>query len=809
MESLGTIAVVGNPNTGKTTLFNALTGLHQRIGNYPGVTVEKKLGYFIVENQEITLVDLPGTYSLSAHSLDERVVVDTLSGSYEGVEKIDGILVIADASNLQRNLYLFSQLVELKLPIVLALNMIDVAERNQIKIQKELLASRLKVPVIFVQAKSGLGLEELKKNLALLLKKEIPSPAYTETEAFIPPYQTSLTRLNEILLTTTPPTSIHSFQIERLLIDKGGYYEKHFGVKLGETFLKELGRLREALENGHPLSALEAEYRYQWVRKKLEDVLECPPEPPPSFSEKLDAVLTHRVFGLFIFLGMMVLLFQSIYSWSGPLMDLIDGTFGSLGELVGSYLPEGALKSLIVDGMIAGVGAVLIFLPQILILFLFLAILEDCGYMARAAFLMDKVMSKFGLSGKSFIPMLSSFACAIPGIMATRVIENYKDRLTTILVAPLMSCSARLPVYTILIAAFIPSTTLFGIFNLQGLVLFAAYALGVIVAVGMAWLLKKTVFKGENSIFVMELPSYKLPSFRTILMRIYEAGVEFIRRAGTIIFAITLIIWALAYYPRSTEIEEDFAQKQQKVEDRYEKQLNEWAKESGLATDRTQLFEDKAFTLSFQTYQEKRNALQSLKDEEAEAESIQKAEQELAQTLAKIQEKNQVLATFVLKIYEAEKQKEDEVASLENQKLGSLLENSFLARMGKTVQPIFAPLGWDWKISTATIASFPAREVIVATLGTIYSLGAEEDESSSSLRETLKSSRDPNGKLVFNIPVALSIMVFFALCAQCGATLAVIKRETHSWQWPLFTFTYMTLLAYIGGLLTYQIGMLF
>ncbi|MEK7486174.1 MAG: ferrous iron transport protein B [Planctomycetota bacterium] len=744
-DILGTIAVIGNPNVGKTTLFNALTGLNQRIGNYSGVTVEKKMGYFSCQNQSIALIDLPGMYSLSAHSLDERIALDNLVGQL-GAEhdKIQGVLVIVDASNLQRNLYLFSQITALKKPMLLALNMLDMAKKDGVTIHSDVLARQLKVPVVSVQANSGLGVEELKRKLVELLQGKITAPQYSESEVFQPPYTEAL----QLLQNALPPellNQLHPFQLERILVDQNGYYETQLTTQLGEAFQKKLQAIRQQAENEKPLSALEAEARYRWIEKKLVGILEFPQERKKVFSEYLDAILIHRFFGLFFFIGLMLLLFQSIYTWASPCMDFIDQSFGSLGEFLGNYLPEGALRSLVVDGICAGIGGVLIFLPQILILFLFLAILEDCGYMARAAFLMDRIMFQFGLSGKSFIPLLSSFACAIPGIMASRVIANRQDRFITILVAPLISCSARLPVYTILISAFIPPLTIFGFFNLQGLVLFAAYMLGAIVAVFMALVFKKTIFKGPATPFVMELPNYQWPNLRTIFFRMYEAGLEFLYRAGTIIFAITLIIWALAYYPRNEAIEQKYQKLQQAEESHYLKALEGLASESNLSEK-------------------------------------------------------------VLKIEEVEQQNKEHSAALENEKLSQHLENSFLARLGKTVQPFFAPLGWDWKISTAAIASFPAREVIVATMGTIYSLGSEEDESSESLRDALKNSKNPDGSLVFNIPVALSILVFFALCAQCGATLAIIKRETMSWKWPLFTFVYMTTLAYFGGLLTYQIG---
>jgi ferrous iron transport protein B len=475
---------------------------------------------------------------------------------------------------------------------------------------------------------------------------------------------------------------------------------------------------------------VEAIARYEWAAKVLDGVARRPDDHQPTTSDRIDAVLTHKIWGTLIFAATMALLFSSIFILAVPLMDFIDGAIGSLAEFVESRMAEGALRSLVVDGVIGGVGAVVVFLPQILILFLFIAVLEDCGYMARAAFLMDRLMAGVGLSGKSFIPLLSSFACAVPGIMATRVIENRRDRLATILIAPLMSCSARLPVYVILIGAFVPAQHyLGGLLGLQGLVLLAMYAVGVVVAVGVAWCLKKSLLRGETPPFVLELPSYKVPSIRTVIWRMTERGWAFLARAGTVIFAVTIVIWALAYYPRSeARVAADIA-----------------AKQAALAGDPA--------------------ALEAFNDPE-----------HLEYLTASLHQRY-----------------------------------SFLGRAGQWIEPAVRPLGWDWRIGCAAIASFPAREVVMGVLGVIYELGPDVDVGAESdqsrLQSQLRAARwDDTGDPVYNLPVALSIMVFFALCAQCAATLAVIRRETNSWRWPVFTFAYMTGLAYVGALLTYQVG---
>ena len=416
--------------------------------------------------------------------------------------------------------------------------------------------------------------------------------------------------------------------------------------------------------------------------------------------------------------------FQAVYSWAGPFMDVIDTAFGWLGASVGELLPAGAFQSMLTDGIVAGVGAVLIFLPQILILFLFIAILEDCGYMARVAFLLDRWMGWVGLSGRSFVPLISSFACAIPGILATRTIEDRRSRYATMLIAPLMSCSARLPVYVLLISTFVPAQALLGGWlGLQGLVMLSLYALGVIVALVVAFILNRTILTGRAPSFLMELPSYKWPSIRTVFFRLYDQGKEFCISAGTIIFATTIIIWALGYYPRSAQIQ--------------------------------------------QSHEQLRQEAASMADEET---------------------------------------RDARLSEIDRLEAGANLRNSYLGRAGTWIEPVVVPLGWDWRIGTAAIASFPAREVVISTLGTLFNLGADTDETSVSLREKLKSAKTESGRHVFDLPVALSIMVFFALCCQCGATLAVIKRETRAWRWPVFTFVYMTGLAYVAALLTYQVS---
>jgi ferrous iron transport protein B len=729
-----TVAIIGNPNTGKSTLFNALSGMQSRVGNYPGVTVEKKLGRVRWGDCQVTLVDLPGTYSLSPRSPDEMVAVDVLLGRQRDVERPDVVICIVDAANLERNLYLFSQIQELSVPVVLVLNMVDVLRSRGITLDVAGLERKLGVPIICTEAHRRRGLEQLPA--AALRAMDLARP--TPPRIFPAEFYAEVVGLRELWDQAARPAP-PQYLLERMLLDAGGQVEHEFqqslnGSGAGADLAQYLCAARDRLRGcGVRVPAIEAKARYAWARQTLSDVLTRPPQSDAlTFSDRLDRLLTHRGAGLFIFCGLMFLVFQFIYSWAAPLMGAIEGLQSWAAAPVLAWLPPGPLRSLLVDGAIAGVGAVLVFVPQIALLFFFIAVFEDCGYMARAAFLMDKLMSRVGLSGKSFVPLMSSFACAVPGIMATRVIENRRDRMVTILVSPLMSCSARLPVYLLLIAAFVPARTVAGFVSQQGLVLFAMMSLGAVIAVPVAWLLKKTFFRGDTPAFVMELPSYKWPSPRIVLLRVYDRSKAFVLRAGTLIFAATIVVWAAGYFPVGRQNLDQVTARLEALE--------------GAPRDRV---------------------------DESEIERLRSEQNRLA---------------------------------------SAAIAESYLGTAGRAIEPVVRPLGWDWRIGVGVLASFPAREVIIATLGTVYSLGGdvdvEEDASRERLASALQSSTWPDGRPVYNIPVAMSIMVFFALCAQCVSTLVVIRRETNSWVWPIFTFVYMTALAYAGAWITYRIGML-
>lgn len=741
------VALLGNPNTGKSTLFTALVGTAQRIGNYPGVTVEKKLGRTRYAGRQVTVIDLPGTYSLAPRSLDETVTVDVLLGRRRDAETPDVIVCIVDASNLERNLYLVSQALELDRPLVVVLNKVDLVEERGDRIDIERLEQRLGVPVIETQAHRRLGVENLK--LALIEAVGSPPPA-------MPSPFPQVFREEVALLKNTwddhQNRKVPRYLAERLLLDTGGYLEHpDFGGGDPRLVGEVHAARRRLAEQGCVVPAVETMSRYQWVDHVLQGVVKRGGGERTTVTDWIDRVATHRVGGGVIFALLMITVFQAIFSWAAPFQEFIEKATGAFAGWVATWVPPGVLQSLLSDGVVAGVGAVVAFLPQIAMLFLFVALLEECGYMSRAAYLMDGMMSRVGLSGKSCIPLLSSFACAVPGIMATRVIEDRRDRLLTILVAPLMSCSARLPVYTLLIAAFIPNRRfLGGVLGLQGITLVVLYMLGIVVAICVAKVLKIVFFKGETPPFVIELPDYRFPSVKTVFSRVGEQCWTFIRGAGTLILAVTIIVWAAAYFPRPAKVEAEIESRFADDVARIERQLETARSKSSAAWPPSQ----------------QRQRIAELKQARKELE-----------------------------------------ATISNHVAGAYMEQSVLGQLGKLVAPVVRPLGWDWRIGCAVIASFPAREVVIGAMGVIYNLGDNGSEDFGSLKQRLAAQTWPGtDRPIFTVPVALSIMVFFALCAQCAATLIVIRREAGHWKWGAFAFIYMTCLAYIGALLTYQIG---
>jgi len=704
------IAVVGNPNSGKSTLFNRLTGLRQKTGNYPGVTVEKHVGVLKLDDAAYELIDLPGMFALSAHSLEERIASDVVLGRIPGLDRPAGIIAVVDTTHLYQGLYLVQQLMGLELPLLVALTMTDAAEASGIRIDIDALQRRLGgVTVCPVVATTGQGMNALREAIAAL--PEAPKPGS-------PTFWEELNEVTEELARDLPAT-MPRVEIERALIDVDSELAEEVSNCLGDDGAARLDDVRERVFGSEPPLANEARHRYGWVRDVLDEVQHSSPVLT-TWGTRLAKFMNRPVPGTIGLFLVMAIVFQAVFAWATPLMDAIEAGTAFLGALVAANLPDGAVASFLADGVIGGVGSVIIFLPQILILFLFIIFLEDSGYLARAAYLMDRAMRSVGLSGQSIIPMVSSFACAVPGIMATRVIPNRRDRIATILAAPFMTCSARLPVYALLIAAFVPAQNL-GWFNLQGIVLFGLYVLGIVAGLLTALMLKKTALHGPKPTFALMLPEFRRPNLQTVLMQLLGRAMIFLKRAGTVIFAVAVVVWALAYYPRSGVIE---------------------------------------------------------------------ANLELQQSFASERMTGEAL--------------DEALTDFQNEAAAAQLEQSWLGRAGKVVEPLFEPLGWDWKISAAVIAGFPAREVVIAVLGTVYAVGGEAEEAT--LAGRLKSARWPDGRAVFTLPMVIGLLIFYACCLQCAATLAVIRRETNSWRWPLFAWAYMTSIGYLGALLVFQLG---
>lgn len=691
------VALIGNPNTGKSTLFNALTGMRQRVGNYSGVTVERVEGRYRDDAGPVTVIDLPGTYSLSAASPDEEIALAVLTGHAPGIDRPDVAVVVADAANLERNLFLASQVLELGLPTVVALNQVDAAEAAGIHVDAVELTLELGAPVVATVATRGQGLDVLKsavRKAAGLPRPERQFSLPGEVQAALEPVERRLTDAG------FNPSAAAMEALRLLAVREVG---RHLaGVPGLQPAVDEARAQVEAA--AHVPTSLEAEARYGWIADVVDRAVRRADGGARTFTDRVDAVVLHRVGGPLIFVGMMALVFQSIFAWADPLIGWVEGMFGALGGAVSGALPAGDLSSLLVDGVIAGVGSVLVFLPQIAILFLFIGILEDTGYMARAAFIMDRFMRSVGLHGRSFIPMLSGYACAVPGIMATRTIESRKDRLATIMVLPLMSCSARIPIYTLLIGTFIPPIAVAGIFNLQGLTLLGMYLLGTVTALLVASIFKRTLLKGQARPMIMELPPYRLPRIRSLALSVGHRASLFLKKAGTIILALSILLWALATYPRT----------------------------------------------------------------EPPAGMTDQAAQE------------------------------------------AQLANSLLGRAGHAVEPLVAPLGYDWKIGVGILSSFAAREVFVATMGTIYGVGSDATEESTSLRDQLRAETHADGSIVYTPLVAVGLMVFYVFAMMCMSTAAVVVRETGGgWtgaRWAGFQFVWMLALAYLSALLVYQGG---
>ncbi len=694
------VALIGNPNTGKSSLFNQLTGLNQKTGNYPGVTVDKKQGTCkLPNNQTVIITDLPGTYSINPTSLDESIVLKTLLNS-SSLEKPDVIVVVADVENLKRNLLLFTQVQDLEIPIILVINMADQMKRKGISIDISLLQKELETEVVLISARNNSEIDSVKKAIVRSLKLQKSESICALNHKIDANYFTKLSQI----------TSEYSLYELWLMVTQNSYPDSISEITKAKIidFRSDIGKVKHYQHK-------ETIYRYQAINKILQSVYKIDSSKATDLRSKLDKVFTHKIFGYVIFFGILLLIFQSIFDWASVPMDLIDSSFAQLSEFIKDYLNSGVFTNLLTEGIIPGIGGVVIFIPQIAILFLFIAILEETGYMSRVVFLMDKIMRRFGMSGKSVIPLISGTACAIPAIMATRTISSWKERLITILVTPFITCSARLPVYAILIALIIPDKKIFGFLNLQGLTLLSLYILGFATAIISAYILHKTLKIKSTSFFVIEMPDYKTPSIKNILFDVWNKTKAFVLGAGKIIFAISIVLWFLAS-----------------------------------------------------------NGPKSFKNAE--------------QTVIENTQNQQLSAEDLSQKIASEK-----------------LENSYIGIMGKAIEPAVKPLGYDWKIGVALIASFAAREVFVGTLATIYSVEAN-DKKTTTIKQKMASEVDPKtGKKIFNFATGMSLLLFYAFAMQCMATLAIVKRETKSWKWSLIQFFGMGLLAYVSSLIVYQI----
>ncbi|MFY7743508.1 MAG: ferrous iron transport protein B [Flavobacterium sp.] len=691
------VALIGNPNTGKTSLFNQLTGLNQQVGNYPGVTVERKVGTCnLPQNKKATILDLPGTYSLNANSLDENLVIELLLNKKDK-DYPDVIIVVTEVENLKRNLLLFTQIKDLEIPTILVINMVDQMELKGISLDIPKLEEALKTKIALISSRKATGIDELKElivNYESLSIEPCLNASEIDTDYF-----NSLRRIY-------PNQQLYKLW---LVISQD--------VNFGELSKKVIqnNSFSKSEEDLKKLQHKETVKRYQFINETLKDGKKVDLTKATDLRTKLDKILTHKIGGYIIFFLVLFLIFQSVFEWSSVPMEWIDESFASLSKWVNEHLPQGKLNDLISQGIIPGIGGVVIFIPQIAFLFLFISLLEESGYMSRVVFLMDKTMRRFGLSGKSVVPLISGTACAIPAIMATRNIENWKERLITILVTPFTTCAARIPVYAILIALIIPDKRIFGFLNLQGLTLMLLYMLGFLMAIISATILNKMLQLKTKSFFVIEMPNYKIPYYKNVGLNVLEKTKAFVFGAGKIIVSLSIILWFMASYGPT--------------------------------------------------------------DNFANAEDIITSESQ-----------NQSLS-------------EDEL----NDKIASFkLENSYIGIIGKTIEPVIQPLGYDWKIGIGIVASFAAREVFVGTMATIYSVGSHGEEENT-IKEKMKNEVNSiTGKPIYTFASGISLLLFYAFAMQCMSTLAIVKKETNSWKWPIIQLLFMSGLAYLVSLTAFQ-----
>lgn len=691
------VALIGNPNTGKTSVFNQLTGLHQQVGNYPGITVEKKIGYCkLTKNVKATILDLPGTYSLNANSIDENVVIELLLNKNDE-HFPDVVVVVSEVENLKRNLLLFTQIKDLEIPVILVINMSDRMKLKGIELDVPFLEEQFKTKIALVSSRKNIGIEKIKE--LILNYQSISSEPCLNASSIDTEYFDKLRRAfpNQLVykLWLVITQDVNFLNLDRNEM-KSSFTKSHADLRL--------------------LQQKETIKRYQFINDTLKVGQKIDRSKATDLRAKLDRVLTHKIFGYAIFLFILFGIFQSIFDWSSVPMDFIDSSFANLASYAKTHLPAGEFTNLISEGIIPGIGGILIFIPQIAFLFLFISVLEESGYMSRVVFLMDKIMRRYGLSGKSIVPLISGTACAIPAIMSARNIENWKERLITILVTPFITCSARLPVYAILIALIIPEKRVLGFISLQGLTLMILYLLGFGMAIFSAYILNKMLKIQSKSYFVVEMPGYKIPMFKNVAINVLEKTKAFVFGAGKIILALSIVLWFLGSHGPSN----DFG----KAEDIVKKQIQE----KNITYNQDQLD----------------NAVSSYK-----------------------------------------------------------LEHSYIGIIGKSIEPVIKPLGYDWKIGIAVVSSFAAREVFVGTLATIYSVGSHSEEEDT-IKNRMAAEVSEDGQKLFNFPTGVSLLLFYAFAMQCVSTLAIVKKETNSWKWPIIQLVFMSGFAYVTALLAYQ-----
>ena len=737
MSNTLTVALIGNPNTGKSSIFNQLTGLSQKVGNYPGITVEKKEGQCkLPGGKRARIVDLPGLYSLNTSSMDERLVTELLLDPKDP-NYPDVVVLISEVENLKRNLYLFTQIKDLGIPVLLAINMIDRMSRKGITLEVASLEKKLDTKIVLVSTRRGEGLDRLKEILAD--PASLPRGPIMDIGRVAPDYFGELKKafpeedLYRLWLSSSQDTNTTAVDLGALEALKSNFIKS-------EEDLKKLQHRETAL-------------RYQKINEALKGAYGVDPEKAKGLRASIDRILTHKVFGYLIFFALLLLIFQAIFEWSSYPMDFIDAQFAAASEWISENFPPGMLTDLLAEGIVAGIGGIVIFVPQIAFLFLFIALLEESGYMSRVVFLMDRLMRPFGLSGKSVVPLISGNACAIPAIMATRTIENWKERLITILVTPFTTCSARLPVYLILIALVIPEEGSFMGIGYQALTLLALYLIGTGMALLSALVLDKLLKTKGRTLFLLEMPAYRLPLLKNVGLTVWDKTMSFVLGAGKIILAISIVLWFLGSHGSS----ENF--------DRAEEIVGQRIEQQGLATG-------SLINLQVQLDSRREDALAQGLSQARLRDSLQLWTQELEQTA-----------------------KAQEIA-------GYKLEHSYIGRAGKAIEPLVRPLGYDWKIGIALITSFAAREVFVGTLATIYSVGSEDEEP---IKARMAADINEAGQPLFNLATGVSLMLFYAFAMQCMSTLAIVQRETNSWKWPLAQFVFMTILAYIVSFAAYQI----